>query len=297
MTKFRRQLPLYLMLLPCVAAVLVYSYYPMVGILIAFERFIPTKGFFASKFVGLDNFTYLLRMPETLDVLRNTVFIAVMKMLAGLAVPILLAIQLDLVRRAWFKRTMQTIIYIPYFLSWVILSGILIDVLSPSSGLINDIIKSVGFQPTFFLANPKIFPYVLVVTDVWKGAGYGTIIYLAAITSIDQALYEAAIMDGANRFRQMLHVTLPGMAPIIALMATLSLGNVLNAGFDQVLNLYSPVVYSTGDIIDTFVYRIGLVNNQYGIATAAGLFKSIISAALIIAGYRLAYKYADYTVF
>jgi putative aldouronate transport system permease protein len=295
--KFKQQLPLLLMLFPCIIILLVYAYYPMIGVIIAFEHFNPVKGFFASKFVGFENFQYILNMPNTLQVLWNTVFISFMKIIVGLIIPIVFAIQLDLIRQKFMKRTIQTIIYIPYFLSWVIMAGILIDILSPSTGLVNEIIKMFGLKPIFFLADPKIFPYLLVVTDVWKNAGYGTIIYLAAITSIDPALYEASIMDGANRFKQVIHITLPGITPIIVLMATLSLGNVLNAGFDQVLNLYSPIVYSTGDIIDTFVYRIGLINNQYGIATAVGFFKSVISFIFIAVGYKLAYKYADYTVF
>lgn len=288
---------MHLMLLPCVILVLMFSYYPMVGIVIAFQNFNPVKGFFHSNFIGWKNFEYVLNMPDTYQVLWNTVFISFMKIAAGLAVPILFAILLDLVRRNSVKRTIQTIIYIPYFLSWVILSGILIDILSPSEGIVNNFIKALGGESIFFLADPKSFPLVLVITDVWKNFGYGTIIYLAAITSIDPMLYEAAFMDGANRFKQILHVTLPGITPIIILMATLSLGNVLNAGFEQVFNLYSPVVYSTGDILDTFVYRIGLINNQYGVATAVGLFKSVISFIFIAAGYRLAYKYADYRVF
>ena len=295
--KFRRQIPLHIMLLPCVVIVLIYAYYPMIGLIIAFQNYNPRMGFFGSKWVGLNNFLYLMKMPNFASVMYNTVFIALMKMVMGLVVPIVYAILLDQIRSAGAKRAIQTIIYIPYFLSWVILSGILIDLLSPSTGLLADVFRMCGAEPIFFLAEPDLFPYLLVVTDVWKGAGYGTIIYLAAITSIDPSYYEAAVMDGANRFQQAIHITLPGMAPIVVLMATLSLGNILNAGFEQVLNLYSPVVYSTGDIIDTFVYRIGLQNNQFGVATAAGLFKSAVSFVFIAAGYLLAYKFADYTVF
>lgn len=294
---FRRQLPLHLMLLPCVAIVLIYHYYPMVGLSIAFQNYNPRMGFFGSKWVGLANFRYLMMLPNFASVLFNTVYISLMKMAAGLIVPIVYAILLDQIRISWLKRSIQTVIYIPYFLSWVILSGILIDLLSPSTGLVGDLFRALGAEPPFLLADAAAFPYLLVVTDVWKGAGYGTIIYLAAITAIDPSLYEAAIMDGANRFKQVIHITLPGMAPIIVLMATLSLGNILNAGFEQVLNLYSPVVYSTGDIIDTFVYRVGLQNNQFGVATAAGLFKSVVSFVFIAVGYLLAYRFADYTVF
>ena len=295
--KFRRQIPLHIMLLPCVVIVLIYAYYPMIGLIIAFQNYNPRMGFFGSKWVGLNNFLYLMKMPNFASVMYNTVFISLMKMVMGLVVPIVYAILLDQIRNGGIKRTIQTIIYIPYFLSWVILSGILIDLLSPSTGLLADVFRMCGAEPIFFLAEPDLFPYLLVVTEVWKGAGYGTIIYLAAITSIDPSYYEAAVMDGANRFQQAIHITLPGMAPIVVLMATLSLGNILNAGFEQVLNLYSPVVYSTGDIIDTFVYRIGLQNNQFGVATAAGLFKSAVSFVFIAAGYLLAYKFADYTVF
>lgn len=295
--KLRNQYPMHLMLLPCIVLVAVFSYYPMIGIVIAFQNYNPTKGFFQSKFVGLDNFEYVFAMPDTLQVVWNTVFIAFMKIVLGLIVPVAFAILLDLLRRQRIKRVVQTIIYIPHFLSWVILSGILIDILSPSTGIVNAILKSVGLNPVFFLSNETAFPYVLVISDVWKEFGYGTIIYLAAITSINPALYEAATMDGANRWRQVFHITIPGIMPIIVLMATLSLGNVLNAGFEQVFNLYSPVVYRTGDILDTFVYRIGLQNSQYGVATAVGLFKSVVSFIFIAVGYRLAVKYAGYRVF
>jgi putative aldouronate transport system permease protein len=247
--------------------------------------------------VGFDNFKYIMKMPNTWQVLFNTVYIALMKIALGLVVPVAFAILLDLVRHNRFKKSVQTIIYIPYFLSWVVLSGILIDILSPSSGIVNAMLGLLGLQPIFFLGDESLFPYVLVVTDVWKNFGYGTIVYFAAIAGIDASLYEAATMDGANRFRQVANVTLPGLVPIIVLMATLSLGNILNAGFEQVLNLYSPSVLRTGDIIDTFVYRIGLLNSQYGIAAATGFFKSVVSFLFIAVGYRLAYKFADYRVF
>lgn len=294
---FKKQWILHVMLLPMVIFLLIFSYYPMTGIIIAFEKFNPKLGFFHSPWVGLNNFRYIIKMPNTKQVLFNTIYISFMKMVFGLAVPIAFAILLDLVKRTSYKRVIQTIIYIPYFLSWVILAGILNDVLSPSTGIINQLLGVFGIESIFFLGDAKIFPYVLVATEVWKGFGYGTIIYLAAITAIDSGLYEAAKIDGANRFKQVLHVTLPGLLPTIILMATLSLGNILNAGFEQVLNLYNANVMSTGDIIDTFVYRIGLQSNQYGIASAVGLFKSVVSFAFISVGYRLAYKFANYRIF
>lgn len=292
-----KNLPLHLMLLPGVILTLVFSYIPIMGIIIAFQKFVPSKGIFHSKWIGLDNFRYMLDMPNFTSVLWNTIFIAILKIIAGLVIPIIFALLLNEVAGAFFKRTIQTTIYFPYFLSWVILGGILIDILSPSSGIVNQFLGWFGIKPIFFLGDDQWFPWTLVLKDTWKGFGYGTIVYLAALTGIDQSLYEAATVDGANRWKQMLHVTLPGMLPIITLMTVLSLGNVLNAGFEQVFNLYSPMVYSTGDIIDTFVYRLGLVEAQYGVATAVGLFKSVISLILIVISNKLANKYAGYRIF
>ncbi|WP_438495210.1 ABC transporter permease [Paenibacillus sp. IHBB 3054] len=292
-----KSLPLHLMLLPGVILTLVFSYIPIMGIVIAFQKFVPSKGIFHSKWIGLDNFRYMLDMPNFTSVLWNTIFIAVLKIIAGLVIPIIFALLLNEVSGALFKRTIQTTIYFPYFLSWVILGGILIDILSPSSGIVNQFLGMFGVKPIFFLGNDQWFPFTLVLTDTWKGFGYGTIVYLAALTGIDQSLYEAATVDGASRWKQMLNVTLPGMLPIITLMTVLSLGNVLNAGFEQVFNLYSPMVYSTGDIIDTFVYRLGLVEAQYGVATSVGLFKSVISLVLIVISNKLANRYAGYRIF
>lgn len=292
-----QEIPFHLMLIPGVVLTLIFSYVPIAGIVIAFQKFQPAKGIFNSKWVGFDNFEYMLNMPNFTSVLWNTVFIAVIKIIAGLIVPIVVALLLNEVANAFFKRTVQTIIYFPHFLSWVILGGIVVDILSPSSGIVNQFLGYFGVKPIFFLGNENWFPYTLVISDTWKNFGYGTIIYLAALTAINQQLYEAAVVDGANRWKQTWHVTLPGMMPIITLMTVLSLGDVLNAGFEQVFNLYSPMVYSTGDIIDTFVYRIGLIEAQYGVATAVGLFKSVIAFGLIIWSNKLANKYAGYRVF
>jgi len=270
----------------------------MIGIIIAFQRFIPARGLFGpQEWVGLGNFRYMLTLPDTYKILRNTIFIAGMKIISGLSVPIIIALLLNEVRREWFKRSVQTIIYLPHFLSWVIFAGILIDILSPSEGIVNKILESVGIRPIYFLGDPKWFPYTMVITDLWKNFGFSTIVYLAALTNISPTLYEAAEIDGANRWQQTWYITLPGMRPIIVLLATLSLGSILNAGFEQIFNLYSPQVYDTGDIIDTFVYRIGLIQAQYGLATAVGLFKSVVSFILISFSYYLAYRFADYRIF
>ncbi|RAP75654.1 ABC transporter permease [Paenibacillus montanisoli] len=288
---------LHLMILPGLVMIVLFSYLPMAGLSIGFQNFIPTKGLFGSDWIGFDNFEYVFTMPDTTTVIRNTIIIAVLKMIAGLIVPIIVALLLNEVVKAVYKRVIQTIIYLPHFLSWIILSGILIDVLSPSNGIVNQFLSIFGVKPIFFLGTPEWFRPSLIVSDVWKEFGFSTIVYLAALTSINPALYEAAEMDGAGRWKQTWHITLPGMAPIVILLATLSLGNILNAGFDQVFNLYSPVVYETGDIIDTYVYRLGLINFQFGIATAVGLFKSVVSFILISASYFLAYRFANYRIF
>lgn len=295
--KMIRQLPLHLMLLPGIVLVLIFSYTPMVGIIISFQNFIPTRGLFGSEWIGLDNFRYAFELPDFRIVVRNTIFISSMKIVAGTIAAIVTALLLNEVGKMWFKRGIQTLVYLPHFLSWVILGGILIDILSPSSGIIGQLLLLFGIEPVFFLGSNKWFPFVIVISDVWKEFGFSTIVYLAAITSINPTLYEAARIDGANRWRQTWHVTLPGMRPIIVLLATLSLGNVLNAGFDQIFNLYSPAVYESGDIIDTMVYRMGLVDFQYGLATAIGLFKSVISFFLISISYWLAYRFANYRIF
>ncbi len=286
------------MILPGFITLLIFSYLPMAGIVIAFQKFIPAKGLFGDqKWVGLKNFKYVLDMPNFDNIMWNTISIAMAKIILGLIVPIIFAILINEVANSALKRGIQTLIYLPHFLSWVVLGGILIDILSPSGGILNSLINALGFEPIFFLGDNKWFPTTMVLTETWKEFGYGTIIYLAAITGIDPSLYEAAHMDGANRWKQTLHITLPGMRMVIVLLMVLSLGNVLNAGFDQIFNLYSPPVYESGDIIDTFVYRIGLLEAQYGVATAVGLFKSVVSFTLISVSYFFAYKFADYRIF
>jgi putative aldouronate transport system permease protein len=295
--KWANEWPYHLLLLPPVILVLIYCYGPMVGIVIAFQQFIPAKGLFGSEWIGWDNFEFVMMLPDTYRVVYNTVFISLMKIVAGLIAPIVAALLLNEVRRMAFKRTFQTMIYLPHFLSWIILGGILLDILSPSSGLVNQALAAFGVEPIFFLGDNRWFPYVLVGTDVWKDFGFGTIVYMAALTGINPSLYEAAEIDGANRWKQTIYVTLPGMLPIIILLATLSLGQILNAGFDQVFNLYNPQVYESGDIIDTLVYRLGLQQAQYGLATAVGLFKSVVSLLFITVSYVLAYRFANYRIF
>jgi len=295
--KLSQQLPLHLMALPAVLLVLVFSYGPIMGLVIAFKKFSVVKGILDSPWNGLDNFSYMFQLPDIWQVIGNTVTIAGMKIIAGLIVPIVVALLLNELQSEGFKRSVQTMIYLPHFLSWIILGGVLIDVLSPTSGIVNQFLGFFGLNPVFFLGNVHWFPGVLVVSDVWKEFGFSTIVYLAALTGINPALYEAAVIDGANRWKQMIHISLPGMLPVIVLLSTLSLGNVLNAGFDQIFNLYSPQVYESGDIIDTLVYRLGMEQAQYSLATAVGLMKSAVSVIFISGSYYMAYRLANYRIF
>lgn len=287
-----------------VVLLFIYHFLPIpAGILMSFQNFQPGRGFFGSEFTGLENFRKLMILPDTFPALRNTLIIAVEKIILNLVIPITFALLLNEVRVKWFKRTVQTITYLPYFLSWVILAGILIKFLSPGSsaaspGLFNSILMNLGIldEPIYFLGSNVTFRQTIVLSDVWKNFGYNTIVYLAALTGIDPTLYEASAVDGAGRLKQTFHVTLPGIAPFIALMSVLAIGNVLNAGFDQVFNLYNPAVYETGDIIDTLVYRLGMVNQQYSLSAAVGLLKSIVSCTLVLISYKLADKLAGYRV-
>ena len=294
----RKELQLHIMVLPAIILVLIFSYFPLYGLKIAFQRFIPAKGLFGNqRFVGWDNFKYVMSLPNFIPVLRNTFIIAGAKIILNLLMPVTVALMLNELTSSKLKRPIQTIIYFPHFLSWIIFGGILIDLLSPSSGIVNKLITALGGKAIYFLGDNRYFRGTIIVTDVWKNFGYGTIVYLAAITGIDDTLYEAAQIDGANRWQQTWHVTLPGIRMTVVLMMVLALGRVLNAGFDQLYNLCKPVVYDTGDILDTFVYRLGIDNAQFSLSTAAGLFKSAISCILIITSYRLADKFAGYQIF
>ena len=294
--KWWRNWQLHLMMLPGMVFIIIFKYMPLGGITIAFKEFLPGKGIWGSPWVGMENFEYMMSLPDTKRVLWNTLFIAAAKIIVNFPVPILVSILLNEVRSQKYKRTVQTIIYLPYFISWVILAGIIQDLFA-RDGIINQFLSLFGMSPVFFLGDKHAFLGVLIGTDVWKNFGYNTVVYLAAITGIDETLYEAAKIDGANRFQQIINVTLPGIAPIVTLMLILNLGNVLNAGFEQVFNLYNPLVYDTADIIDTFVYRISLVEANYSLGTAVGLLKSVVSFILIVTSYGIANRYSDYTVF
>lgn len=291
----KKQLPYHIMLIPGVVLVFIFSYIPLYGLIIAFEKYNPSMGF-SSPWVGLDNFRFLFNQPNFVRTILNTLYISVFKLIGGVIVPVVVALLLNEIRQKWLKRTFQTLVYMPNFLSWVIMAGMLMDILS-SNGIVNQFLGLFGVGTVDFLGNPKIFPWTMIVSDIWKGFGFGTVVYLAALTGIDPGLYEAATVDGAKRWKQTIYITIPMLMPTIILMTVLSLGNVLNAGFDQIYNLYSPVVYESGDIIDTYVYRLGFEQAQYSVGAAIGLFKSAISCILVTLSYFLADKLAGYRIF
>lgn len=293
--KLKHQWPYYLMLLPAFIITVIFCYIPMYGVVIAFQDYNTALGFH-SPWVGLDNFKFLFRQPTFVRTIWNTFYIAIFKIILGIIVPVTVALLLNEIRNQKMKRIFQTLIYLPYFLSWVILAGVMLDLLSVD-GIVNQMLAVLGIGSIDFLGDVDVFPWTMILSDVWKSFGYGSIIYLAALTSIDPSLYEAAVVDGAGRWKQTKYITLPLLMPTVVLMTILALGGVLNAGFDQIYNLQSPIVYETGDVIDTYVYRMGIVNAQFSVGTAVGLFKSLVSGALILISYYLADRFAGYRVF
>ncbi|MBF0777698.1 sugar ABC transporter permease [Streptococcus cuniculi] len=284
------------MVIPGIVFILIFSYLPMFGIVMAFQDFVPAKGFLKSEFVGFENFTYLFSLPDIWKVTANTVYIAVGKILLNTIIPIVFAILLNEVRLKWMKKTMQTIMYLPYFLSWVILASVVVNLFS-LDGTVNQLLQAIGLQPVNFLGSNTVFPQLLIWTDVWKGFGYNSIIFLASITSIDPGLYESATIGGASWFQKVWHVTLPGMLPFIILMTILALPSILSAGFDQVYNLYSPSVYESSDVLDTYIYRIGLVGRDYSLGAAVGLIRSIVGLFLIVTSNKVAEKMTNRVMF
>ncbi len=279
---YREHYQLVLMFLPVVVLFVIFQYIPMGGIVIAFKDFKISKGIWDSEWVGFKNFQTLFAMPSFLEVLRNTIYISALKILFGFPAPILLAILLNELMNPRFKKTVQTISYLPHFLSWVILSGLFLQVLSPSGGLVNNLIVALGGKPVYFLGDTKYFVGTLVVTYIWKEVGWGSIIYLASVSSISPELYEAARVDGATRIQRIFAITLPSLFSVITIMFVMNIGNLINAGFDQIYNLYNPGVYKVADVLDTYVYRRGLIDMRYSFSVAAGLFKNLVAFALVV---------------
>ncbi|MDF2661167.1 MAG: sugar transporter ATPase [Paenibacillus sp.] len=283
----------YLLIAPGLLYILIFKYGSLYGVSIAFLDYSPFLGITGSDWVGLKWFRVFWESPDFWKVTGNTIVISLMKIAFGMTPDIILALLLNEVGRSWFKRTIQTLTYMPHFLSWVIIYGILIAFLSPTSGLINFTLKEWGYQPVQFLTSNDWFRWIIIFSDIWKDIGWGAIIYLAALTAIDQQLYEAAKIDGAGRWKQTWHITLPGIRNVIVLLLILKMGTILDAGFTQIYAMYNPLVYDTADIIDTWVYRKGIIDNNFSLATAVGLFKSVIGLLLVLGANRLAKKFGD----
>lgn len=271
---------LYLFLCPGLLYFIIFKYLPMYGVIIAFQDYSPFKGISESDFVGFKHFIRFFEDAEFSTVFRNTLLISLYKLIFGFPVPILLALMLNEVRKAWFKTAAQTLFYIPHFFSWVIFGGIVIQVLS-SKGMINSLISWFGGDTVLFMTHKEYFRAILVISDIVKESGWSSIIYLAAIAGVNPSLYEAARMDGAKKWHEVWHITLPGIQTTIIILFILQLGNILELGVQQVFMLYNPLVYEVGDIIDTYVYRVGLTEQKYSFATAVGLFQSTVGLILI----------------
>ncbi len=281
---------LYLLAFPGMLYFIIFRYVPMYGVVIAFQDFRISKGIWGSEWVGLEQFHKLFTGLSFPSVFRNTVIISLYKLILGFPAPIILALLLNEVKNQRFKKVTQTIVYLPHFISWVILAGLIAMFLHPDSGLINELVKLFNDGKGIdFLVSKKYFRSILVITDIYKGIGWGSIVYIAAISAIDPTVYEAAMVDGANRFKQMWYITLPELKSTIVVMFILNMGGILNAGFEQILLLYNARVYDVADVIDTYVYRNGIMSSNYSMSTAAGLFKSVISMGLIIITNKIAH--------
>lgn len=292
----RGNLDMYLLLIPGLVFLLLFKYTPMYGIVIAFQDFNIFGGISGSDWVGMAQFERLLQSDEFLQVLVNTLLISLYKITILFPIPIVIALMLNEVRRMFFKRTIQTIIYLPHFLSWVIISGLFLNILSPTGGIVNEIIRSFGGEPISFFTDNSLFRSLVVFTAGWKEIGWNAIVFIAAIAGIEQEQYEAAAIDGAGRIRQMWSISLPGMLPTIVLMFILRIGSLLEAGTEQILTMYNPLVYETGDVIGTYVYRMGLGQQDYSFSTAVGLFNSAVGFLLIVIGNMLSRKFLNRSI-
>ncbi|MNJ44431.1 ABC transporter permease [Paenibacillus bouchesdurhonensis] len=282
--RFFKQWDLQLMVIPALALIFVFSYIPMYGIIIAFQDYKIGSSFSSSPWVGLKHFSYFFSSPEFGLVMRNTIIISFLKFLVGFPAPVILALMLNEVRKMTFKRVVQSVTYLPYFMSWVIVGGLVSSLLSVDSGAINMLLERLNLitQPINFLSLPEYFWGILVTTNVWKEIGFGSIVYLAAIAGVDPHTYEAASIDGASRFKQIYLITLPSIMPVVTIFMILAIGNLLSAGFEDILILAAnPAIRDVSDVIDTYVVRIGIENYRYSYATAVGLFKSVVSVGLL----------------
>lgn len=295
--RLKRSGQLYLIILPAFAATILFSYVPMYGVVLAFQKYNPTKSMFRQEFVGLRYFEKLFGMKDFYQILSNTLMIAILKIVTLLLFSLLLALLLNELKSRRTKSAIQCMLVFPHFLSWIILGGLVKSVFA-KTGIVNQLLMAFGLKtPIYFMGDEVWFRAILVISNLWQEAGFSAILYSAAISGVDTTLYEAAKIDGANRLQQTWHITLKSIMPFVVLLAILNLGNILNAGFDQVFNLYNSVVIGSAEIIDTYAYRVGLIGGQYSFGTAVGLFKSAVSCVLIGFSYLIADKKLGYKVF
>lgn len=283
----RNNYMLYVMMLPMVLFFIIFLYKPMPGLVIAFKDFSPFKGTWDSPWIGFDHFVEFFTGPYAFRVIKNTLVISLTSLVFGFPAPIILALLLNELRAKRFKKLVQTVSYVPHFISVVVICGLVVNFLSPSSGIVNTMIKQLGGEPIYFLSKPEWFVPIYTLMNIWKSTGYGAIIYIAALTSISEDLYEAARVDGAGRWMQLIHVTLPALVPTIMVMLLINLGNILNVGYESIILLYNPAIYETSDVISTFIYRTGLSEGRYDYATAIGLVNSVVAFALVVSANKL----------
>lgn len=289
--RLKQNIPLFIMLIPVIAYYVLFKYWPMGGLVIAFKNYNFADGILNSPWVGLKNFHILFSSSNTLQILWNTFWLSFLSLVFGFPMPIFLAILLNEVRKSWFKRWVQTIVYLPHFFSWVIVSGIVLSLFATDYGSINKVLGLFGIEPINFLYESNSWLAIFVGSGIWKEMGFSTIIYLAALTTIDPSLYESAAMDGAAKWRQMWHVTIPGIRHTIILLLILAMGKIMEVGFDQVYNLQNAGVSDVSEVISTYIYKIGLGNAQFSLTTAMGFFESIISCSLVLIANRIAKKF------
>lgn len=296
-TYWARNKWLYIMLVPPLLYLLIFNYIPMFGTVIAFKDFSMVKGIWKSPWIGFENFAYLFQSSEFYRIFRNSILLSFYRLIWCFPVPIILALFLNEIKNRGFKRVSQTILYLPYFISWVVLAGMITQFLSPTEGIINYMLGFFGIEPIPFLQKPEYFRSIIVISDVWKNSGWDTIIYLAAIAGIDQEMYEAAYIDGATKLQRVIKITLPSIMSTVIVMLILRMGSVLKNGFEQILLLYTPMTYEVADVFETYTYRIGVINGRLGYSTAVGIFQSLIGLVMITVSNRLAQKFGEASLY
>ncbi len=279
---FRDYWQVYLLLIPVVVWYLVFCYYPMYGVVLGFKDYLPKDGILGSEWVGFEHFQWLFETDGFLRALKNTIVISLLKLVFCFPAPVILSLFINEIQARIFKKSIQTAIYLPFFISWVVMAGIIYNLLAVNGGIINNILVALGLERKSFMTDPNWFYPILLIAEIWKGTGWGTVIYIAAISGISPDLYEAAALDGCGRFKKMWYITLPSISPVVIMMFIMQIGNILNAGFDSIFNLYNVSVYNVADILDTYAYTIGIGQGLVEKGTALGLFKAVINFAILL---------------